>query len=165
MEIRYLHPSDDRKAISKIYERSWKYAYRDIIPQEFLDSIPEGQWTKKLDNPEWSTMVCVENGEYVGTSSFCKSRFEQFPESGEVISIYFLPEYMGKGYGKKLLEAVLKELKQRGFTEVFLWVLEDNQRARAFYERFGFECTDDYLEDCIGGKKLREVRYVCTISR
>ena len=42
MEIRYHSESDDRKEISRIYEESWKYAYRGIIPQEYLDAIPEG---------------------------------------------------------------------------------------------------------------------------
>lgn len=65
-------------------------------------------------------MVCVENGEYIGTSSFCKSRFEKYPDSGEVISIYFLPDFIGKGYGHQLLGRVLDELKKQGFTEVFL---------------------------------------------
>ena len=160
MEIRYISSADDKNAISRIYEKSWKCAYRGMIPQEYLDSIPEGRWAEKVDNPEWSTMVCIENGEYIGTSSFCRSRFEQFPDSGELISIYFLPEYMGKGYGGKLLNIVMEELKKQGFSEVFLWVLEENHRARKFYEKYGFECTHDYLEDCIGGKNLREVRYV-----
>ncbi len=75
MEIRYMSSADDKNAISKIYEKSWKCAYRGMIPQEYLDSIPEGRWAEKVDNPEWSTMVCIENGEYIGTSSFCRSRF------------------------------------------------------------------------------------------
>lgn len=125
-----------------------------------MDAIPEGRWVGNLDIPEWSTMVCIESGEYIRTSSFCKSKFQQYPDSGEVISIYFLPDYMGKGYGGKLLDVVMKELKKQGFTEVFLWVMEENSRTRAFYENYGFKCTDDYLDDCIGGKALREVRYV-----
>ncbi len=160
MEIRYIKPADNREKISKIYENSWRYAYKGIIPQDYLDAIPEGRWVRNLDIPGWSTMVCVENGEYIGTSSFCRSRLEQYPDSGEVISIYFLPEYIGKGYGGKLLEAVISELKNQGFTEVFLWVLEENTTARQFYEKHGFKCSGDYLQENIGGKDLREVRYV-----
>ena len=67
---------------------------------------------------------------------------------------------MGKGYGSKVLEVVMNELENQGFTEVFLWVLEENTTARQFYEKHGFKCSDDYLDDNIGGKDLREVRYV-----
>lgn len=160
MEIRYITPSDNKNALSRIYEESWRYAYRGIIPQDFLDAIPEGHWVKNFDIPGWHTMVCIQNGEYIGTGSFCKSRFEQYPDCGEVISIYLLPEYMGKGYGSKLLEVMMNELKKQGFKEVFLWVLEENSRAREFYENYGFESADDYLDTAIGGEKLRAVRYV-----
>ena len=105
MEIRYITSSDDRKAISRIYEESWRYTYRGLIPQSYLDAIPAGRWVNNLDIPGLSTMVCLENGAYIGTSSFCRSRFEQYPNSGEVISIYLLPEYMRKGYGRRLLGA------------------------------------------------------------
>ncbi|MBR6115064.1 MAG: GNAT family N-acetyltransferase [Oscillospiraceae bacterium] len=159
MEIRYLTASDDRKAISRIYEESWRSAYRGIIPQDYLDAIPEGRWAGSADIPGWHTMVCVENGAFIGTSSFCRSRFDRYPDAGEVISIYLLPEYTGRGYGGELLNAVLGELHRQGFKDVFLWVLEENTRARRFYEKNGFSCTDEYLDARIGGKALREVRY------
>ena len=106
MEIRYITPADDRMAISRVYEESWKHAYKGIIPQDYLDSIPEGSWATVLENPDWSTLVCVDHGSIVGTSSFCKSRFNQFDGQGEIISIYLLPDYMGKGFGKALLRCV-----------------------------------------------------------
>ena len=163
-EIRYITESDDRKAISRIYEESWKYAYSGIIPQEYLESIPEGRWADRLDTPGWNTMVCIDEGIFIGTSSFCKSRFDSYPDSGEIISIYFLPDYMKKGFGSKLLAAVLDRLKEQGYDDVFLWVLEENTQARRFYEKNGFSCTDDYREDVISGKALREVRYVYQIA-
>lgn len=159
MEIRYISPADDRNDISRIYEESWKYAYRGIIPQHFLDAIPKGRWAGAFDNNDWRTIVCVEDGQPIGTSCFGKSRFGQYPEAGEIISIYFLPEYMGKGYGSQLIKTVLDELIKQGFTEVFLWVLEENVRARRFYEKNGFTCSEEYMDDNIGGKELREVRY------
>lgn len=163
MEIRYITSADDRMAISKIYEESWKCAYKGIIPQQYLDSIPAGRWAAKADNPTQKTLLCIDDGKMVGTSSFCKSRFEQFCDWGEVVSIYFLPEYMGKGYGKILMESVVAELKRQGYENIFLWVLEENIRARHFYEQFGFTLTDDFMEDQIGGKDLREVRYIYSV--
>lgn len=80
--------------------------------------------------------------------------------AGEVISIYLQPDYMGKGYGKVLMKSVLSELRMQGYENIFLWVLEENIRARHFYEQFGFSPTDDFINDNIGGKELREVRYV-----
>lgn len=160
MEIRYITPSDDRMAISEVYEQSWKFAYDGIIPKEYLDSIPKGRWAASIDNPNLKSLICVENGKIVGTSSFCESRFEQFRDFGEIVSIYFLPDYMGKGYGKILMESVIAKLRAQGYEDIILWVLEENIRARRFYERFGFTLADEYLDDNIGGKNLREVAYV-----
>ncbi len=160
IEIRFVEPSDDKMAISRIYERSWKYAYRGIIPQSYLDAIPEGRWVPSIDSPKRETLVCIEDDKMVGTCSFSESRLERFSGWGEVISIYLLPEHLGKGYGKALMESAISELKSRGFKNVYLWVLEENTRAIHFYEGFGFLRTDDFLETNIGGKDLREVRYI-----
>lgn len=99
-------------------------------------------------------MVCIDYGKIIGTSSFCKSRFEQFKGWGEIVSIYLLPYYIGKEYGKSLMDAVLSELKKQGYEKVFLWVLEENIRARNFYEKYGFSLTDDILDDNIGRKRF-----------
>lgn len=163
MEIRYITSAGDRMMISKVYEESWKYAYKGIIPQHYLDSIPEGRWVQNIDNLMWKTLVCIDDNRIVGTSSFCNSRFEQFHGWGEVISIYLLPQYMGKGYGRILMESVISELKKQGYEKIFLWVLEENIRARHFYEQLGFSATTDFLEDNIGGKDLREIRYVYSV--
>ena len=165
MEIRHIKKSDDRLAISTIYEQSWKYAYKDIIPQSYLDSIPEGRWAANLDKEGLNTVVIIEDGRFNGTSSYCKSRFSDFPDFGEIVSIYLLPQYMGKGYGKLLLDAVIKELVLLGFDDIFLWVLEENHRAKKFYEKAGFTASGHYLDDNIGGKDLREMQYCYSVKK
>lgn len=160
MEIRFITPADNRQEISRVYEESWKFAYKGIIPQDYLDGIPKKQWVSNLDSGGRQTLICIEEGNIVGTTSFGRSRFARFDQWGEIISIYFLPEYMGRGYGKALLKAAISELKKMGYSKVFLWVLEENQRARDFYEAMGFIPADEYLDDNIGGKDLREVQYI-----
>ena len=159
MEIRYINQSDDLLEISNIYERSWKYAYRDIIPQDYLDSIPKGRWAGSINKIGMNSLVVIENGRIIGTASFCKSRWKQYSDYGEIVSIYFLPAYMGKGYGHQLLKKCIEELNILGYDNILLWVLEDNQRARKFYEKNGFSCSEIFMSDNIGGKELREVMY------
>lgn len=157
--IRKMNLSDSREEISNVYEQSWKYAYKDIIPLNYLDSIPSGQWCSALDNPDRHTLVMLDGDKIIGTSSYCKSRFEDYKDWGEIISIYFLPEYMDKGYGKSLLKKAVEALNAMGFKQIFLWVLEDNQRARHFYEKCGFKNSGEYMDNVIGGKQLRELQY------
>lgn len=159
MEIRYINNTDDRFEISSIYEQSWKFAYKGIIPQGYLDSIPSGKWAENIDKSDLHSLVVIENLKMIGTTSFCKSRFNNFADYGEIVSIYLLPEYIGKGYEKILLKNAVDELSALGFHDIFLWVLEDNTRARTFYEKFGFTVSENFLDDNIGGKNLREIQY------
>ena len=165
MEIRQLLPEDDRLAVSHIYVESWRHAYKGIVPQSFLDGLSEGNWVKNLDREGISHLVAVADGKLIGTSSYCRSRFEKYSDFGEIISIYFLPEYMGKGYGKKLLAAAVEKLSEMGFRDVFLWVLEENYNARAFYERCGFSPSGERMTSEIGGKTLAELQYCYHIEK
>ncbi len=71
MEIRYITKDDDPLEISKIYESSWKYAYKDIIPQDYLDSIPTGQWADSISKVVLNSLVLIECGRMIGAAGFC----------------------------------------------------------------------------------------------
>lgn len=159
MEIRPLRESDSRLAVSRIYEESWRFAYRGIVPQDYLDSISAGRWARALDGSGWGSLILTEKGTPVGTACVCPSRWPDYPDFGEVVSLYLLPEYVGRGYGKALLEAAEEALADRGFRDILLWVLEDNLRARRFYEKAGFTFRGKAMENEIGGKTLKELLY------
>jgi GNAT superfamily N-acetyltransferase len=160
MEIRKIAPEDDLDAISRIYVRSWKAAYKGIVPQDYLDELPETKWSQVIAKSEWTSLVLIEDGEMIGASAVSPGRDTAMADWGEIISIYLLPEYFGKGYGKPLLKAAIAELKAMGHSFIYLWVLEENGRARAFYEKNGFTASPDRHVDSIGGKDLVEVRYI-----
>ena len=46
-----------------------------------------------------------------------------------------------------------------GHTEVSVWVLDTNQRGRAFYERMGLTLDGAAKTDTLDGFPLTEVRY------
>lgn len=164
MEIRKLRETDDRRAVSRIYEESWKSAYQGIVPQTYLDRIPAGFWAVNLDQAGRETLVLTERKQFIGTSSVCPSRWKDYPDFGEVVSLYLLPEYTGCGYGGALLAAAVERLAEQGFREVLLWVLEENHRAKRFYEKHGFRPAGDYMRQEIEGKVLWEVLY-CRSAR
>ena len=143
MEIRPIAPQDDRMAISRVYETSWRHAYRGVIPQDYLDGIPRGRWSTAIDAPGRETLLLLDGESIVGVCSFGASRLARLAGWGEIISIYLLPESMGKGFGTRLFRAALSALERQGYRDVFLWVLEENRVARRFYERMGFAPVED----------------------
>lgn len=163
MEVRLVRGDDDWRQISRVYEESWKYAYRGMIPDDYLDSIPEGRWVSLAGRPGFRHLVLLDEDHIVGTSTFCASRLEELAGWGEIVSIYLLPAYMGRGYGRALIEAAVQGLTAMGFQNIFLWVLEENVRARRFYEKMGFANSGAFLHDNLGGKDIREVRYVYSV--
>ncbi len=159
MEIRNVQKGDDLLAISRVYEESWKAAYREILPQAYLEKLPVGKWVPYLRQEGRYSLILIEKGQMIGVCSYGPSRIPQMEGWGELISIYLLPGFMGKGYGKALFSAALEELEKLGFYKVFLWVLEENLSARRFYQRMGFAPYPRYMEDTIGGKAVREIQY------
>lgn len=160
MEIRKVTQSDNFNDIALIYALSWKAAYRNIVPQQYLDELSEIRWSTLLQDSRWDSYAIVENGKYIGTSSICPARDEKMAGWGEIISIYLLPEYFGKGFGKPLLYNSVSALRSMGYNNIYLWVLEENIRGIKFYEKNGFALSSDRAQISIGGKDLTEVRYV-----
>ncbi|RVU54531.1 GNAT family N-acetyltransferase [Anaerosphaera multitolerans] len=155
---------EDIKDISRIHALSWKFAYRGIIPQTYLDELKEDFWVTPfeiwLNNNILTVLVMIEESSIIGCTAYGKSRDKSLSDWGEIISIYLLPEYYNKGYGSKLLESAVQDLKQSGFKNIYLWVLKENLRARYFYEKNNWKCNKNEYICEIGGKQLIEISYI-----
>lgn len=159
MEIIALTETLAREA-SCIYAKSWKAAYKSIVPQKYLDSLSLEHWTNLLDNSPFQNFLLKDNGVYVATSSIAKARDKKYCGYGEIVSIYVLPEYFNMGYGSVLFNRMLEKLRSMELNKVYLWVLEENYNARRFYEKFGFVPNGDKKDIIICDKKLTEICYV-----
>lgn len=160
MAIRTLQPADDRKAVGQLYVDSWKYAYKGLLPQAYLDTLSAEQWANRLGSPQRHSLVAEQDGKIIGTASYGASRDAEFAGQGEIYSLYLLPGYRGKSYGRQLVNAVKGQLQSLGYKSAFLWVLEGNHRARGFYEKVGFTRSGATKNVEIGGKPVTEVQYV-----
>lgn len=147
---------------SEVYAVSWKTAYKNIVPQKYLDELSLEWWTPLLLDSSRAGYVLKDDDDFIAAASIAPAREEKMNGWGEIISIYVLPKYFNQGYGKKLLEFAVDTLGKNGFDNIYLWVLEENQQARRFYERNGFFPNGDKGAITIGGKELVEVRYVHT---
>ncbi len=78
---------------------------------------------------------------------------------GEVYALYVSPDLIGQGIGRRLLEEAHTQMKSQGFEASALWVLSDNQRARRFYERAGYQADGAIQDDSYDEITLTELRY------
>ena len=139
LEIRPF-AQDETDAVSLVRVRSWQSGYAGIVPEEFLDSLDPAEFAARLRDakrPAGAGALCaVEDGRIVGHAAYGPYRSEDGTH-GELYSIYVLPERWGTGAGHRLFAAARERLTTAGFPDMRLWVLEENHRARRFYERQG----------------------------
>ncbi len=57
--------------------------------------------------------------------------------AAELYALYVASAYWSTGAGRALMGRVLEEAQADGYPRIVLWVLEQNVRARRFYERAG----------------------------
>ena len=87
-----------------------------------------------------------------------KSRSEDRPESYELYAIYVEPLMKGLKIGTQLINFFDNIAVQQGYKNSILWVFNENERSRHFYEKNGYslEGKEAYLEEF----NAWEVRYI-----
>jgi RimJ/RimL family protein N-acetyltransferase len=162
MEIRKATIADIPD-ISRIHALTWKTAYEGLVSQQYLDELKEENWigifTDSISKHLFTVQVIFDGERPAGCISYGKSRENELPDWGEIVSLYLLPQYWGKGYAKLLLDPAMADLS-RAFRNVSIWVLKENMRARRFYEKNHFRWSNDEAEFEFQGEKLAVVRYV-----
>ena len=161
MEIRPARP-EDAAAVAAVHVRTWQAAYESVFGAERLavldDQLPRRveRWERVL-REEGGVWVAEEDGRIVGFVSVGPERED--PTLGELYAIYVLPKAWGSGAGTALMEEAVGALRDGYGGEAVLWVLEDNPRARRFYEREGWSLDGGRKTDTFLGVEVSEVRY------
>ena len=129
-----------------------------------MERLPDEYWVPSmrswLDSGRLEALMIYEDKQPIGCACYGRGRDEDHGDWGEIVSIYLLPEWMGKGYGKQLFEETMRRLQTQGFTRFYLWMIRGNDRAAGFYTRHGFKATSDTVEYHIGGQAITDIRYV-----
>ena len=132
--------------------------------QDYLDRLPEDYWVPSirswLESGRLEGLLVYDGRQPVGCAIYGRGRDEDHGNWGEIVSIYLLPEFTRRGLGSALLEECLRRLREEGYTRFYLWAIEGNAPADAFYRRHGFHVTGDHIAYAIGGQDVRDLRYV-----
>jgi GNAT superfamily N-acetyltransferase len=155
----------DAREIAHIHVVAWKAAYRDIVPQSFLDALDVNSraelWSTWLQNEDAHIYVATVDGQirgFIGGGKLREAIGESIGEyDAELYAIYLLPSVKGQGIGKLLVRELAKLLDTRGFRRMAVWVLAENP-ACGFYEHLGAQrIAQKQIQ--IGDASLLEVAY------
>lgn len=154
----------DALEIARVQVESWRWAYPGLLPQSYLDALsPERRarsWTELLQASDLRmiTWVAVDDDGYCGLVSAGPVRSDS-GTTGEVYSLYVSERVASTGVGHLLLAYTTAQLKAMMFGQAVLWVLEQNARARLFYEREGWKQEGMPRQEPIARTTVSVVRY------
>ncbi|WP_306205592.1 GNAT family N-acetyltransferase [Actinoplanes sp. RD1] len=161
-----IRPMSDGEALAtaEMHVRTWRSAYTGIVPGAFLAAMDPAQFAERRRARRTTVLVAVRDGVIIGNADYGHYREDDGspdPRHGELNAIYVDPSAWGTGTGHALFAAVEQEMTGT-WPDMRLWVLEDNLRARRFYERQGMrpDGASDFWTPHGTAARLRELRYV-----
>lgn len=160
IEIRLARP-DDAQAIADVHDAAWRHAYRGVIPGRELERLVErrgAKWWRYAIDRKTRIVVMAFGGVIAGYATYGRNRAVGLPYQGEIFELYLRPEYQGIGLGKRLFNAVRRDLNGHDVKGMVVWALADNVRACDFYRRLGGQSVDSMVER-FGEVKLQKVAF------
>ncbi len=159
--IKTMETPEEIEGKSLVHWQTWREAYDDLLPADFQETMTLEKCRFFSQKYPENTLIAMDGKKVVGFISYGNYRDETI-QAGEIIALYVLKDYYGKGVSKQLMHAAFVALGQ--FSEIYLWVLKDNKRAIAFYQKMVF--TIDGQEKILElGKPVKELRMVCSSNK
>ena len=132
-----LRPQHAR-ALAGCHIACWREAYRGLVPDHVLDAFDierrAEQWARIARNPgRTDNLLALVDGAVVGFIGYGPPHDGPAVAQRELHALYVRAEWYGTGLAHTLLRTLADPERS-----CFLWVFQDNPRARAFYTKYGF---------------------------
>lgn len=102
--------------------------------------------SRLLNEPHWGRVLLLESHERpIGYVAVCLGfSLELGGNDAFIDEIYVVPEFRGRGHGKRLLEAAAASAREMGVQALHLEVDRTNHVARELYDSLGYRSRDRY---------------------
>ncbi|MBN9088868.1 MAG: GNAT family N-acetyltransferase [Reyranella sp.] len=160
----------DAGAIGRVHVETWQSAYAGLLPDAMLVRMSgvrqSAWWSRAIEDPRESRGIFVADDEDMGVVGFGScGPVRDIPEGldgtearvGEVYTLYVEPDFQNRGLGRRLLDAMFRQLQADGCDTAVLWMLADNP-TRFFYEGLGGALVGRRT-DRMGSTEVEEAAY------
>jgi GNAT superfamily N-acetyltransferase len=154
----------DAGTIAALHAESWRNAYRGIYADHYLDhevlDDRLGVWRARYASPDPNAfgILAMRGDELVG---FAYTILDEDAQWGALLdNLHVRPDLKRGGVGTALMAETAREVIDRApGSGLYLWVLEENHTARAFYGARGGVCTGREVSEAPGGGDIVGLRY------
>ena len=128
---------DDLAEMGRVHVQVWQEAYAGLLPADYLagldPTVGPARWRQRIEQPsEIAWWIARDEEGIVGMVTSGPPRDDDPPAPLELYAINVLRRAHGTGLADELMARAV------GDRSAYLWVLEGNDRAIAFYRRHGF---------------------------
>lgn len=151
--IRFVS-ADDAPEIAAIYNM---YVEQTVISFE-TKAVGIDEMRRRIDEVSSEYPYFVSVGDDGRIEGYCYAhRWKERAAYHATLetTVYLRSDYCGHGLGRKLMERLIGECRERGFHALIACITADNQASIALHERLGFEMVSRFREvGCKFGRRL-----------
>jgi GNAT superfamily N-acetyltransferase len=144
---------EDAGLLAELGARTFSETFAaDNTPQDMsaylAASFSLAQQTAQLADPASTFLLAEVGGRATGYAQLHAGQAADGVEGAkpvELVRLYVLAEWLGRGVGAELMRASVDEARQTGHGTIWLGVWEQNGRAQAFYRKWGFCAVGEHV--------------------
>ena len=118
----------DAESIIHVINESVLNTHKDLYPREDIEETLNNYTLEKVLHyiNDYDYFVAEEDSKIIGCV---------LGKEDKMRSLYVLPTFMGKGFGRELVKVVEEKVKERGYKKIWLW---SSLIAHDFYKHMGY---------------------------
>jgi GNAT superfamily N-acetyltransferase len=144
--------SEDAGLLAELGARTFSETFAaDNSPEDMAAylaaSFNPAQQTTELADPASTFLIAEVGGRAAGYAKLHAGEPAEGVEGDkpvELVRLYVLQEWLGRGVGAELMRACVDVARQAGYGTIWLGVWERNGRAQSFYRKWGFRAFGEH---------------------
>lgn len=149
--LRRANP-DDAGLLAELGARTFNETFAaDSSPEDMAaylaSSFNHAQQAAELADPASTFFIAEVGGAAAGYARLHAGEPEEGIEGAEpveLVRLYVLREWLGRGVGEALMRACVEEAQRAGHKTIWLGVWERNGRAQSFYRKWDFRPVGEH---------------------
>ncbi len=150
---------EDAEQLGELLLECWKEVNAELLDQKRIPEITLQQCVELFRNNGCRKVVIgYFNNRAIGFCRFGETNdSDVLKNSAEIYDIYITERYRMNGFGRKLLQQAVRELREDDYRQLYVWCHQDNYNARSFIEAVGLRYDGTLRET--EGYPVKRLRY------